>query len=167
LFDVRQLLGHLVMVLRRVAAIGRGDGPFSVDSFVAEGGWDEAWMAAAHETQAAWSADGVLERVVRLPWTEMTGAQALEIYMAEITLHTWDLASATLQTPFWDPVVVMRALAALQRELPAEGRTAAFEEAAKHMPGGFPDGYPFAEAVPVGASAPPIERLVAWSGRQP
>ena len=97
----------------------------------------------------------------------MTGEQALEIYMAEITLHTWDLASATLQAPVWDPDVVMRALAAMPRELPAEGRTAAFDEAAKQMPAGPSAGYPFAEAVPVAASATPIERLVAWSGRQP
>jgi uncharacterized protein (TIGR03086 family) len=166
-FDVRHLLGHLVLVLRRVAAIGRGEGPFSVDDRVAEGGWVDAWMAAAHETQAAWSEDGVLERVVQVPWTEMTGAQALEIYMAEITVHTWDLASATWQTLPWDAEVVLTALAAIQRELPAEGRKAAFEEAAARMPAGPPGRPPFAEAVPVAVSATPLERLVAWSGRQP
>jgi hypothetical protein len=48
--------------------------------------------------------------------------------------------------------VVGVALGALTRALPADGR---------------PADVPFAPAVEVGADAPLIERLVAWSGRRP
>src|SRR5919202_5610011 len=44
-YDVRQLLGHMVTVLRRVTALGRGDEPFGMPRIVtvADDGWLEAW----------------------------------------------------------------------------------------------------------------------------
>jgi uncharacterized protein (TIGR03086 family) len=166
-FDVRQVLDHLVGALRKVARIGRGESPFAPDETVADGKWSEAWTAAAHETRAAWTDDATLRRMVRLPWTEMTGEKALEVYLSEITVHTWDLATATGQSPAWDVEVVAIGLGAMQRELPAEGRTASYEEAFKHMPAGTPTDPPFAEAVSLPIGAPPIEQLVAWTGRRP
>jgi hypothetical protein len=95
------------------------------------------------------------------------GAQALEIYLAEITVHTWDLATATGQRPVWDAEVVDIGLGAMQRDLPAEGRTASYEEAFQHMPAGTPTDPPFAEAVDLPDDASAIEQLVAWTGRRP
>ena len=170
-YDVRQLLGHLVGVLRRVAAIGRGEDALGVPVELdggADDGWPQAWSDAAHEVQAAWSDDATLQRPVRLPWAELPGGATLLMYTSEITVHTWDLATATGQQPAWDPQVVEAAFVAIRRGLPAEGRRARFAAIRQGMPperGGFAD--PFGEVVDVPADAPLIERLVAWTGRRP
>ncbi len=168
-FDVRDLLGHLVMVLRRVAAIGRGDDPFGPSVLVSVEGdrWRQAWLAAADDVQEAWTDDAALRRIVRLPWSQDTGAATLLAYLNEVTVHTWDLATATGQRPAWDPKVLSLALDGI-RFLPPEGRAAIFEESRATMPPerrDFAD--PFADAVPVHPDAPLIDRLVAWNGRDP
>ncbi len=58
-FDVRGLLGHLVTVLERVAALGRGDDPFDLPprAEVGDDGWAAAWRCAAHGVRTAWSDD--------------------------------------------------------------------------------------------------------------
>jgi uncharacterized protein (TIGR03086 family) len=153
-FDVRSLLGHLVVVLRRVAVVGRGGSPFDVEppGDVADDGWSDPWRAAAHDVMDVWTDDARLDQVITLPWTTMTGRQALEIYTSEVSVHVWDLARATDQQPAWDDAVVAVALSAFERELPADAdRTEA----------------PFDPAVPVPADAPAIDRLVGLTGRDP
>src|SRR4051794_18555018 len=70
-YDVRHLLGHLVAVLDRVAAVGRGAHPFSVP-IVAEGipddGWPAALSAAAGRMAVGWYDDAVPDRPLRLPF---------------------------------------------------------------------------------------------------
>ena len=170
-YDVRQLLGHLIGVLRRVATWRRGQNPFSVPTVagdVANGSWPQAWAEAAREAEAAWSDDAVLERVIRLPWAELPGAAILAMYTSEVTVHTWDLATATGQRPEWDAKVLEVALASIQVALPAEGRAERLGAVRDKMPAGHTDGTPpFAEAVPIAADAPLIDRLVAWTGRRP
>ncbi len=166
-FDARRLLDHLVGVLRKVAVMGRGQNPMVPDVEVADGQWTSAWADAAADTRDVWSADAALGRTVRLPWTEMTGADTLAIYTCEIVVHTWDLATATAQSPAWSQGVLETAFEAIRRELPAEGRTAVIDEAMEKMPAGVPLSPPFSEAVPVPADAPLIDRLVAWTGRRP
>jgi uncharacterized protein (TIGR03086 family) len=146
-----------VGVLRRVAAVGRGDDPFSVSFVVDEGSdgvdaWVDQWNAAAHEVQEVWSAPGVLERAMRLPFATLPGAETIAIYTSEVTVHTWDLATATGQQPAWDDAVVAAALATMKKALPAEYRG--------------PE-VPFAPVVAVAADAPLIDQLAAWNGRQP
>ena len=154
-YDVRDLTGHLVAVLQRLAAVARGESPFSVPQEVrgvADDGWRAAWDAAAHEVQAAWTDDAVLARPLVLPFATLPGAVALAIYTGEVTVHTWDLATATGQRPAWDATVVERALATMRQALPAEPR------------GGE---LPFGAVVPVAEDAPAIDRLVGWLGRRP
>lgn len=155
-YDVRLLTGHLVSVLRRVAAVGRGESPFSVPqetTGVADDGWLAAWQAAAHEVQDVWSDDAVLDKMLTLPWTSLPGRVALPIYVSEVTTHTWDLAVATGQSPAWDDEVAGYGLAAMRQAAPPE------------MPRGGE--VPFAAVVDVPSDAAPIDRLVAWTGRDP
>lgn len=168
--DVRALLGHLVGVLHRVAALGRAEDPFAVllVADVADDAWPEAWRSAARDVQAAWSDDSVLERVVVLPWSSDPGGETLCAYVSEVTVHTWDLALATRQDPQWDDQVVDVALRAIRRLLPVADRTSIWEAAVDKMPPhlrGFSP--PFANAVDVDPDAPLIHRLVAWNGRTP
>ena len=163
--DVRHLLGHLVSVLDRIAALGRGEDPFAVVESADHDDWPGAWAAAAHRVQAAWTDDDVLARPMVLPWQQGTGADILLGYVNEVVVHTWDLAVATGQRPVWDDDVVTVALERMPA-LPAEDRLALFEQISADM--GLPEvGVPFAEAVPVSADAAAIDRLVAWNGREP
>jgi uncharacterized protein (TIGR03086 family) len=151
-YDVRALLGHLLSVLRRVAAVGRGAPPFSVPQVttdVPDDGWGAAARAAAGDVLAVWADDALLDLELTLPYGTHRGAVALATYTGELSTHTWDLATATAQRPAWDDDVLAVALAATHRMLPAEGRA----------------GLPFADVVPVPVDAPPVERLVAWQGR--
>jgi uncharacterized protein (TIGR03086 family) len=167
-FDVRGLMDHLVVVLRRVAVMGRGGNPFAVDAHVDAGAWCDQWALAEREARDAWGRPGALEQKVQLPWTEKSGADTLRIYLSEVLVHTWDLAGATNQSPTWDDAAVEVALDAMRVELPAEGRLALLKEAVQGLrPGDPAPELPFAEAVTVEPGAAPIERLVAWTGRRP
>ena len=164
--DVRAMLGHLVAVLDRIAALGQGEDPFAVtETHASDDGWSDAWTASARRAADAWRDDGVLEQPMALPWIQGSGAEVLASYFSELTVHTWDLATATGQQPDWDDTVVAAALAA-RDILPAENRRALFEEISAAM--GLEEvAIPFADAVPIPDDAPAIDRLVAWNGRDP
>lgn len=153
-FDVDALLDHLDLVLRRIAAIGRDEGPFSIVEHrdIAHADRMAAWTEAAHEVQAAWSDASVLDEPRTLSWTVMSGRDALGMYTSELVVHTWDLAQATGQRPAWDDEVVALAYDTMTAGLPFTER---------------PADVPFADVVVVPADAPAIARLVGWTGRQP
>jgi uncharacterized protein (TIGR03086 family) len=165
-FDVRQLLGHLVGVLQRLARLGRGEDPFAGGDAEAPGDdWRRAWAESADEAEAAWSEPSVLARPMTLPWQQGTGAEILAGYLSELTVHTWDLATAVGEAPAWDDEVVEVALRQLAG-LPAEGRLELFEAVSRKM--GFEEvAIPYADPVVVPDDAPAIDRLVAWNGRRP
>ena len=171
-YDVRQLLRHLVGVLPRVTAMGRGDDPMRVATPEIDTMADDdvlpAWRAAVAQATAAWADESALERTIVLPWATDTGAAALLGYVSEITVHTWDVAHATGQTPAWNAQAVENAYALMRNWLPGEGRAEIFAEVRKKMgpaAAAAPDA--FAEVVPVPDDAPLIDRLVAWNGRRP
>jgi len=160
------MLGHLVGVLDRIAALGQGEDPFAVtEGHAPDDGWSDAWTTSARRAADAWRDDAVLEQPMSLPWIQGTGADVLASWFSELTVHTWDLATATGQQPDWDDTVVTAALAA-RDFLPAENRLALFEEISTAM-GLDQVAIPFAEPVPIPDDAPAIDRLVAWNGRDP
>ncbi|CAN5909746.1 TIGR03086 family metal-binding protein [soil metagenome] len=167
--DVRRLLGHLVMVGQRIAGAGRGEDPATWPGEVvglADDQWAGAWRAAVDDIGAVWADDDVLGRRVDLPWATQSGTEVAHIYTNEITVHTWDLARATGQSPAWDPRVLQVALDAIHAELPAE-RAPLWEQAKGFVSEDYPWEDPFGDAVAVPADAPLIDRLVAWNGRTP
>ncbi len=165
--NVRTLLAHLIGVLDRVAALASGEDPFAViESAVPDDRWSDAWRQSGRRAADAWSDAAALERPMTLPWIEGSGAEVLASYFSELTVHTWDLATATGQQPAWDGAVVTAALAAARQMLPAENRRALYEEISAAR--GLDEvAVPFAEAVPISDDAPAIDRLVAWNGRDP
>jgi uncharacterized protein (TIGR03086 family) len=170
-YDVKGLLAHLVFVLNRVAALGRGDEAFAPNSMtnaaVEHMDWVTDWRAAAVRVEDAWSDDAKLTQKVVLPWATMTGAEVLAMYVSEITTHTWDIAKATGQHPEWDDAVCQLALDAMHRDLPMADRTPMWDEFKANASANFQFDPPFANAVAVGNDAPLIEQLVAWTGRRP
>jgi uncharacterized protein (TIGR03086 family) len=114
--------------------------------------WGAAARTAADDVLDVWADPALLTRQLTLPYGTHTGAVAMATYTGELATHTWDLAAATGRTPAWDDDVLAVTLAAMRRILPAEGRG---------------PGVPFGPVVPVADDAPPIDRLVAWQGRDP
>ena len=171
-YDVRTLLGHVTDVLVRVRLVGEGNDPMSngrIDpTTVPDDGWFDLFRSRIDDLQIAWTDPAALDRTVVLPWATTDGAGALASYTSELTVHTWDLATATGRHPQWDDEVIAFGFGAVSRTLPATGRLALFESILAKMPAEIrPTAPPFAEAVEVPADAPAIDRLVAWTGRQP
>lgn len=170
--NVRALTGHLLTVLRRVTALGRGENPMAMPTVaddVQDGDWVAALSSAGDAAAAAWNDPEVLTRMMRLPWAQRPGAQMLASYLNELSVHSWDLATATGQHPIWDPAVLEIAHeAALASLPPATGRAAGFDRMRSQLPAEMRNATaPFADAVDVPADAPLIDRLVAYSGRRP
>ncbi len=176
-FDVRDMLGHLVEVMQRLAVVSAGGDPFHLGqewrlgSAATVADWSAAWAVAAHRVQEVWTED-VLDRLLTLPWATLPGRVALAIYTNEVTVHTWDLAIATGQSPAWHEPTLALAYEAIRIGLPAEGRTALIAAAISEMDESVRDeveaeGAPFGDVVAVPADAPLIDLLVAWNGRRP
>jgi uncharacterized protein (TIGR03086 family) len=154
-FDVRGLLGHIVAVLHRVAAVGRGEDPEQVPIVlegIADGGWLAAFDAGVAEVRAVWSDDGLLDRELRLPWATLPGSMVVSIYAQELTVHGWDLAVAIGAPTDWDPEVGEAVLPLAHTILPADLRGEAVGNA-------------FAAVVEVPESAGVYTRLAGWLGR--
>lgn len=154
-YTVVDLLGHLLGVFGRIAAIGRSEDAIQVNTespFAAVDDWSAAFEDAAHAIQAAWTDPATLDRTVVMPWATLPAPAMLAMYTNELTVHTWDLAHATGQTPSWYEPALGIAYTAMQVGLPADGRIAEI---------------PFADIVTVREGAPLIDRLVAWNGRRP
>lgn len=164
-FDVEQLLGHLLFALDRVAALGRGDALGTEAVAVTSDDWSADFRVRVDAVSTAWADDGRLGASVELPWATMTGAEALGVYISEVTVHTWDLAIATGRTPDWDDAVCAAALGAMRRELPIPDRDPIWAELLAGVPEGVVVEPPFANAVAVADDATPIDQLVAWTGR--
>lgn len=169
--DVRSMLGHMLTVFRRLEALGNGTDPMDMPDVVtgvADDGWDAAFLAAAHAVQAAWTDGTKLAKEMVLPWATAPGAAMVAMYTSELTVHTWDLATATGQQPEWHQPTLEAALVTAFQGLPPADRESYFTQQAEAM--GMPwlaTHPPFRNAVPVADDAPTLHRLLGWYGRQP
>jgi len=153
--DVAQLRDHVVGWLDTFAAgfaDPGGQAPRAgLDGYQAPPDPAAEVRAAAATLDAALRA-GAAARPLRLGDSAMPGDMALAMILWEYQVHGWDLARATGQP--WSPP------------------TAATEESLAFAPNMLtPDyqgeGKAFAPRVPVAAGAPPLDRLLGLSGRDP
>lgn len=125
-FDVATLVDHVVGAGWRAVALGRGETPTGaefphVELADAAGQLEEAGGQAAE----AWSDDARLDATVQMPWGETySGRVLVDMYLSELTAHTWDLAAATGQLPNLDPSLAGPALGAARGMLKPEYRDA-------------------------------------------
>ncbi len=154
-YDVAQLREHVLGWLSIFAAgfadpAGQAPG-VSTDGYQVPADPAAEVRAAARTITQAIRA-GAASRPLRLGDSGMPGDMALSMILWEYQVHGWDLARATGQP--WSP--------------PA----AAAEESLAFAPGMLTsdyqgDGKAFGPRVPVPDSAPPLDRLLGLSGRDP
>ncbi len=157
-WNVRQLVDHLVSGHQLVARVLRGE-PFEQAVAAARSPDDDrlgddpaaAYDASARDVLAAFTAPGVLERPVRVPFGTVPGAVARHLRIIECLVHGWDLATA-LGVPFDPPAPLV------EQEIAFSGPMVGQVPPERHV---------FAPSRPVAEEAPPIERLAALLGRKP
>ena len=156
-WNVRQLVDHLVLGQQLFARVLRGE-PFeqavtAVRSIGDRLGDDAAgaYDASARALLDAFTAPGVLERLVRVPFGTVPGAVARHLRVTECLVHGWDLATA-IGVPFHPPETLVEQEIAFSHGLLGQ------------VP---PERHVFAASRPTVEGAPPIERLAALLGREP
>lgn len=151
-FDVAALIGHLLGVVRRIGVVLDGRPFYEAPSHVDSTNWTADWGTGRAATDRIVADDSALTRMVTVPWGEVSGAGAIGSYVGELTVHGWDLASATSRTDQLDAALATAVLPAYQQMVPAEPRG---------------DQIPFGPVVPITDDAAPYARLVGWTGRDP
>ncbi len=153
-FNLRELLGHVVGAVHRIAYVGEGGRALDVFAqvgFVADDDWPAAVARARARAATAWADDAALDRTVEMPWGAMPGRAALSAYVMEVATHSWDVAHALDTPPQLDPAIAEFALDTAHRALPADRRG--------------PE-VPFGPVQQAPRDADPYTRLAAWLGRE-
>lgn len=156
-YDVATLVDHLVGAAGRAAALGRGEQPSGHEfPHVELADAPEELRRAGKEAEAAWSDDARLSATITMPWGETyDGFTLVDMYLAELAAHAWDLATATGQLGRLDPTLAPVALDAARAMLQPQYRDM------------LEPGSPFGAEVEVAADAPAWDRFAAFMGRRP
>ncbi len=157
-YDVARLVDHIVEAGKRAAALGRGNTPppGDVSPHVQLSDAPGQLRSAAEDAAEGWSDDSRLSWKITMPWgEEYTGAALVDMYIAELAAHAWDLARATGQVHELDPSVAITALEAAQVMIKPEYRNL------------VEPGSPFGEEVTPPLGADDWDRLAAFMGRDP
>ena len=151
-YDVAALIGHMQAVVRRIGVVLSGQPFWSVPRELETTDWVGDWAAGRAATEAVLADDECLTREVTVPWGTVPGASAAASYIGELSVHSWDLATALGKADVLNGALATAALPAYMEKVPAEPRGPEI---------------PFGPVVEVGEDATPYERLVAWTGRDP
>jgi uncharacterized protein (TIGR03086 family) len=155
-WDVRALVNHLVFwsAFRSELAARKqtapADDPLTERTDFTRGDWAETFASQLDKAVAAWSEPGATEGDTGLAGGSMPARLIGSMMIGELVVHGWDLARATGQEIDADPAVV----------------AAVLDMAAEMGPMGRKMGA-FGDEVSVPESAPPLDRLLGASGRDP
>ena len=135
-WDVGQLLGHLAVGPGNLLEMARGGSP--------------DWSAAPHRVDdpAGQFRAGADELLAHWQQADDEAKQGIDWQIAEFAAHTWDVVTATGQTPELDPDIAERGLAFMSGALKPEVR-----------------GDAFGPEQPAPDDATAHERLAAFAGR--
>ncbi|MFE9724071.1 TIGR03086 family metal-binding protein [Streptomyces sp. NPDC005794] len=156
-YAVRELLGHLhgLTVAFRDAAYKK-PGPTTDTSPtsalpVLPADWRETLPPLLDELVTAWRTPAALEGMTRVGGMDLPGRVAGAVALNELVVHGWDLARATGQEFRADEASLRSSEAVLA---PGDDDRSGPEAI-------------FGPPVPVPAGAPPVDRVIALSGRRP
>jgi len=155
-YDVAGLIDHLVEAGHRAAALGSGQAPPPGDQspHVELSEAPGQLRSAAEQAAQAFGDNSSLSSRYTMPWgEEYTGATLVDMYLAELAAHAWDLARATSQVDRLDPSLALPALGAAQAMIKPQYRNM------------VEPGAPFGAEVDPAPGADDWERLAAFMGR--
>ncbi|MDX6233174.1 MAG: hypothetical protein QOH68_2178 [Nocardioidaceae bacterium] len=144
-FTVRGVLEHMIGGAAMFAAGFRGVEPTTPDSDDVLASFGPALLGLAE----AMHGPGALDRMIQAPFGEVPGETFARFVVLDGLVHGWDLATATGQ-PYE----------------PSDALVAEVQSFGTQALGPLRDGVTFADATEPPASATPIERLAALTGRQ-
>lgn len=146
---VRDVLEHVLGNIEVFIGVARDGKPFEMPEERERLGPDPAasLRAAADENIQAWRGSDAVDT----PTGMIPGVTLFDINLADTVMHTWDIAKAVGRDPGLDPEVVDIVLGKMEGEWHRIGHTMG----AFGPPCDAPEG------------APPLDRLVALTGRQP
>lgn len=149
-WTVHDVLDHVCQGGHHIAGGLQGQAPPEESpDYLAQGpaaGWSDTYA-----TLQAAATPEILAATHQMPFGEVPGEAALSVIVADHLVHAWDVATATGQSIEIDAPLAQWALQTWQMVVPAEGRS----------------GPNFADVVPVPDDAPTVDRLIAYTGRQP
>ena len=154
-YDVATLIDHLVWASWLGVALSRGESPAGQQfPHIELADAPDQLRSAGQAAEAAWSDDARLAATVTMPWGESyPGATLVDLLLAELAAHAWDLAASTGQLDRLDPGLAPSALEAARAMLKPEYRNNA--------------GNPYGTEIKAPPDATGWERFVAFMGRQP
>ena len=153
-WDVRGVLNHIIggnHFFVGIAAGGQPEVPSEPRDLVGDDP-ATAYAQGAKLALEAWRAPGVAESIVHMPVGDMPGAFGTGLHFMDHLVHGWDIAKATGQEDLVDNELAEAAFALVNGNIGDELRQA---------------GGPFGPEVAVDEDCSPIERLVAYLGRNP
>jgi uncharacterized protein (TIGR03086 family) len=152
---VRDLINHLLEATEGFAIIAE-TGSFPQppeDNDYTSGDFKATYAEQSARCMAAFSADGVMERMLSLPFGEIPGAAVIGMATTDAFVHGWDLARALGRPTDFDPDLAARMLERARKTILPEFRG--------------PEGAAmFGPEVEVAESAPMADRLAGFLGRQ-
>jgi uncharacterized protein (TIGR03086 family) len=151
-WPVRTLANHLMQVVAALEAAGRG-GPVPGDLWQSDrmaGDWAARFDEEARRAVDAWSSPSAPTGAVDVGGAAMPAPMVATMLASDLVVHGWDLARATGQDLRSSPAVAELTLGFVA-DTAEQGRTMGL----------------FGPPVPVAADAPPLERALALSGRDP
>jgi uncharacterized protein (TIGR03086 family) len=153
-WDVQALLNHLILWTSyslEARANGESVGQDLIDhDFAADPGFAAAYRAQLDRALTAWADPATWERSLDVMGSPMPAADIAALNLAEMVLHSWDLAAATGQRYEVGDAVAAAALEAV------EANAVLFREYKG-----------FADPVEVPPATPVLDRVLALSGRDP
>ncbi|MEU9805090.1 TIGR03086 family metal-binding protein [Mycobacterium sp. NPDC050853] len=144
-WNLRQLVNHLVEVNYALAERFGGSAP----SEPAAGDPLAAYRVSAQVLQESLARPGVLDANYQGPFATTTGDNQLQVRMADLLTHGWDLAQATGRTADLPVDLVENAVTFVEK-----------------LAGAFARSGKFGTPQPIVGDAPAIDRLAALTGRQ-
>jgi uncharacterized protein (TIGR03086 family) len=153
-YDVRALLNHLMFWAPVLTRAGRKQSVLSGRDADAQdftqGDWQTSYAAQLDDLAAAWGAAAAWEGMTRMTGPDLPAPFAGAMTLAELVVHSWDLAVASGQDFHCDDDIAAAGYQAIS-QMAEQGRAMGA----------------FGDEVSVPNSASLLDRLLAVSGRDP
>ena len=150
-WSVSDLIDHIVGAQDFFASGASGTAPSSDGSGAASGDYLAAFDAGTQRCVTAFQADGVMEKMLTLPFGPMPGAAFVGLAATDTFTHGWDLAKATGQDTDLAPDLAAQLLVGAKQSIQPAFRSE--------------DGAVFGPELTAPAGASNADQLAAFLGR--